>query len=215
MPDLVDKLRATVRHAQQEARDILNDPDTVVLDTETTGLDGAFIVDLAIIRRGGTVFNTLVNPQIHIPADASRIHGIYDRDVKKAPTFDKLWDDGLEDVLRNRRIVIYNAPYDMGVIRNEIVRLGVGRSSDVLTVRTEDALRLYQTWYFGGLGSSARGQTKLTTAHCDSPKCVADVESHAKSGAHRAYADCHATVERLRMIASSCWLHDHHRKVGK
>lgn len=211
MPDLVDLIRATVRHARTTAQEILADPLTCVLDTETTGLvDGSYICDLAIIEKGGTLINTLVNPGVHIPDEASQIHGIYDRDVKHAPTFLELWGD-LEDILRNRRIVIYNSAYDLRIIANELRRSGIRP----FKVTTDDALALYQAWYFGGVGRSARGQTKLTTAHCDSPRCVADVQTHSKLGAHRAYADCKATVSRLRMIAETCWLEEHYRKASK
>jgi DNA polymerase III epsilon subunit-like protein len=208
MADLVDSLRANVRRAQLQATRLLQNPDVVILDTETTGLTGAYICDLAVIRRGGVVFNTLVNPGLHIPEEASRIHGIFDKDVEDAPTFEELWDSGFEEMLDTKLLVIYNAPYDLGVIDNEMSRLGVTRT---IRVRSEDALRLYQQWYFGGIGRSGKGQTKLTTAHCDSPECVDAVNTHAQAGAHRAYADCQATVTRLRIMSESCWLHDHWR----
>lgn len=211
MADIVDLIRANVRRARLLAKEILNDPDTVILDTETTGLSGAYIVDLAVIRKGETLFNTLVNPQVPIPADASKIHGIYARHVKKAPTFAEVWSDGFDKVLRKKRIVIYNAPYDVGVIQNELIRLDLGNGT--IPIRTEDALSLYQQWYFGGVARPARGQTKLVTAHCDAPACVAAVQAHAQAGAHRAYADCQATVTRLRMIAETNWIDDHFRKA--
>lgn len=215
MPDIVDLIRANVRQAERHAKEILSDPRTVVLDTETTGLvDGSYVCDIAVIARGRTLFNTLVNPQVAIPADASRIHGIYDRDVKHAPTFEELWHDGLEAVLRERRVVIYNARYDLKIIRNEIDRLSEPPKQP-FNVRTDDAMLLYQQWYFGGVGRSGKNQTRLVNPHCDSPKCIADVEEHAKAGAHRAYADCKATVSRLRMIAHTCWLHDHYRLPAK
>lgn len=210
MADIVDLIRVNVRSAQERAREILSDPSTVVLDTETTGLaDGALICDLAVIARGRTLINTLLNPGEHIPGDASMIHGIYDRHVKGKPTFEYVWHDSLKDILRESRVVIYNASYDLRIIGNEVLRLG---EEVEFTIRAEDALSLYQTWYFGGASRSGRGQTKLTTPHCDSDRCIAAVSKHQQAGAHRAYADCLATVERLKIIADSCWLHDHHRK---
>ncbi|HEV2172794.1 MAG TPA: 3'-5' exonuclease [Nitrospira sp.] len=212
MPDIVDLIRANVKHAQRRAKQILADPHTVVLDTETTGLvDGSYICDLAIIARGRSLVNTLVNPQVHIPPDASRIHGIYDEDVKYAPTFAELWPE-LERIFRESTVVIYNAGYDVRIIGNEFVRLfGAGPT---FRIKTVDALALYQTWYFGGVGRSGRNQTKLVNPHCDAPACKAAVAKHQQAGAHRAYADCLATVERLKMIANSCWLHEHYRKAS-
>lgn len=211
MPDIVDLIRANVRHAQRQAKEILADPKTVVLDTETTGLvDGSYICDIAVIARGRSVFNTLVNPLVRIPKEASLIHGIYDKDVATAPTFTDLWESGLEEVLRERRVVIYNAAYDLRILRNEVLRLAEPPLTP-FNIRTDDAMKIYQDWYFGGVGRSGRNQTRLVNPHCDAPKCIADVEKHAKDGAHRAYADCKATVTRLQMVANTCWLHDHYR----
>ncbi len=213
MPDIVDLIRATVKHAQHTAKEILADPDTVVLDTETTGLvDGSFVCDIAVIARGRSLYNTLVNPLVHIPAEASAIHGIYDRDVKDAPTFEGLWHSGLAELLRTKRVVIYNVPYDLRIIANEARRF-TETHPEQFHIRTEDALKLYQDWYFGGVGRSGKGQTRLVTAHCDAPKCTEAVKRHAQAGAHRAYADCLATVERLKIIANTCWLHEHYRST--
>ena len=213
MADLVDLIRASVKTAQREAKSILADPTTIVLDTETTGLNGAYIVDLAVIARGKTLINTLVNPGMHIPSGASEIHGIYDDDVKNAPTFDDIWPK-FEKLLRKSRVVIYNAPYDLRVIRNEITRLDSELKSP-LNIKVEDALTLYSQWYFGGVGRSGKNQTRLVNPHCDAPKCQEAVKKHASDGAHRAYADCLATVERLRMIANTCWLEEHYKRGTK
>lgn len=88
---------------------------TLFLDTETTGLDGRRdrIVEVAIIgEEGEVIINTLVNPGIPIPAEASRIHGISDAMVKAAPNFDALWPKIAAHV-RGNRIVIYNAKFDL------------------------------------------------------------------------------------------------------
>ena len=85
------------------------------LDTETTGLsaaDGDRIVEIAIVDvRGRTLVNTLVNPRRPIPRDASRIHGITDRMVERAPALADLWPE-LERILSGKQVVIYNAAYD-------------------------------------------------------------------------------------------------------
>lgn len=71
----------------------LNRPITI-LDTETTGLGAAEatgIVDIAYltIHPDGRVveFETLINPSQAIQEGASRIHGIWPKDVKDAPRF--------------------------------------------------------------------------------------------------------------------------------
>ncbi|MCX4993494.1 hypothetical protein [Streptomyces sp. NBC_00568] len=55
------------------ARAVLSDPDTVVLDSETSGLDwDPRIVDLGVQKVSGDVLvDTLLNPGEPIPIDAS------------------------------------------------------------------------------------------------------------------------------------------------
>lgn len=95
------------------ARRILDDPSCVVLDTETTGLhDSARIVEIAILSIDGEVLlDSLVNPGVPIPAEATRIHGITDEMVKDAPTFSDLLVP-LTAALHGRKVVIYNRDFD-------------------------------------------------------------------------------------------------------
>ena len=68
--------------------------DFVYLDTESTGLDPEVdrICEIALVRyRAGQreVFHTLVDPEMHIPATASAVHGITDEMIceARAPKF--------------------------------------------------------------------------------------------------------------------------------
>jgi hypothetical protein len=103
------------------AAEALVDPDVVVLDTETTGLDDdARIVELAVLSSAGDVLlDTLVDPGVPIPAGASDIHGITDSDVAGAPRFSDLVVR-LADLLKGKRVLIYNKWYDVGVLRHEL-----------------------------------------------------------------------------------------------
>ncbi len=65
----------------------------VFLDLETTGINIVTdrIVEIAFLKVNidGTEEEKLlrINPERHIPEETSKIHGIYDEDVKNAPTF--------------------------------------------------------------------------------------------------------------------------------
>ena len=88
--------------------------DTVYLDTETTGLDADDeIVELTIIDDDGEpLINTLLKPVNHTEwPDAENIHGISPMDVRNAPT-QKQISGKIRDVVKDTRVVIYNAPYD-------------------------------------------------------------------------------------------------------
>jgi len=95
------------------ARKVLDDPACVILDTETTGLhDSARIVEIAVLSVDGSVLlDSLVNPQVPIPAEATRVHGITDDMVKDAPTFSDLLVQ-LTGALINRKVVVYNRDFD-------------------------------------------------------------------------------------------------------
>ena len=104
----------------QRARNLLS-KDPLILDTETTGLDG-FIVQIAVINStGGVLLDTMVNPQCAISEEAQAIHGITAEMVADAPTFADL-EPKLIELLSGRRVAVYNAAFDRGVICREIRR---------------------------------------------------------------------------------------------
>lgn len=108
----------------------LNDLVLVAFDTETTGLspyDGR-LVEIAGIKfnlQGELLgsFTSLINPGMPIPPDVIRVHGIRDEEVRDAPPVSYVLREffhfvgGPETVL-----VAHNAPFDIGFIRQELVR---------------------------------------------------------------------------------------------
>ena len=80
-----------------------------VIDLETTGVNVAKdkIVELCIAKAklDGTVEvkTKLINPGIPIPLETSLIHGIYDEDVKDAPTFRDIASKVMEMILGRLR----------------------------------------------------------------------------------------------------------------
>lgn len=71
----------------------------VFFDLETTGLNivNDRIVEISLLKvtpNGNEEQRTLrVNPEMHIPDEASKVHGIYDEDVKDCPTFKQIAAD--------------------------------------------------------------------------------------------------------------------------
>jgi len=99
----------------------------VFLDTETTGLsfkEGHKIVEIACIETKdlvttGKVFHRLINPERDVPDDAFKVHG-YSRDfLSTKDTFEKVADDFL-DFVKNKKIIIHNAPFDLGFLNGEL-----------------------------------------------------------------------------------------------
>jgi DNA polymerase III epsilon subunit-like protein len=174
------------------ARHALADPNLVVLDTETTDLfrrdqPHPRIVDLAVLdRHGEPLLDTLVRPDIAIPASSTEIHHITDHDVADAPEFSDL-TAALAAALRGKRLVIYNAAFDMRVIDAELARVFALHPTRAdadwwtrLNVRVECAMLKHARW-FGDWNPDRRSYRwqKLT------------------GGDHRAASDCLATLARM------------------
>lgn len=118
-PDLARGLdpAAARERAVAWARDRLNDPATVFLDTETTGFPPvAEVVDPAIVTTDGEILmDTLVRPLAPIPAAVTAIHGITDEDVAGAPYWLEI-HQRLCAALAGRTVVIYNVDFDRRVL---------------------------------------------------------------------------------------------------
>ena len=97
-----------------------------VLDTETTGLSpksGDRICEIGVVRvrdgRPVAHFQTLVDPGIPMPPMASNVNGITDEMVADAPLFSGVAEEFYRFV-GNDVLAMYNAPFDMKFIRNEL-----------------------------------------------------------------------------------------------
>lgn len=166
------------------ARDLLFDEALVILDTETTGLDGeAEIVEIAIIdRTGSVILNQRIRPHAPIPAAASAIHGIIDADVEKCPTFDQVLPE-ITRVLEGKTVCIYNAAYDIRLIMQSMVAAG---AHDPPLYMATCAMELYATWTgdWNDYHQSYKWQ-------------------RLPAGDHSALGDCKATLEVLKRMAAS------------
>lgn len=103
----------------------------VILDLEATGLNigSDRIVEIALLKvypngnRESKVFK--LNPTIPIPLEASKIHGIYDKDVEDCPTFKDLSRD-LNAFLGGCDLAGYNSnKYDVPLLIEEFTRCDV------------------------------------------------------------------------------------------
>lgn len=100
-------------------------------DLETTGIKVATdrIVEISIVRQqvdGTTKIKTLrINPEMHIPAEVTEIHGISDEDVKDCPTFKQVAHE-LAHFLDNCDLAGYNSNhFDIPLLAEEFLRANV------------------------------------------------------------------------------------------
>ena len=99
----------------------------IILDTETTGLsfrEGHKIVEIACIETKalvptGNLFHRLINPKRSVPEAAFKIHGFSEDFLKTHETFDKVADE-FERFIKNKKIIIHNAPFDLGFLDGEL-----------------------------------------------------------------------------------------------
>lgn len=96
----------------------------VILDVETTDLDGA-ICQIAVIDTAGRVLvDTLVNPEMPCSPEASAVHGLVDEDLVDAPSWAQVWPQ-IQEAVGGRRVLAYNAPFDYGRVLAACVRAGL------------------------------------------------------------------------------------------
>ncbi len=90
----------------------------VFLDTETTGLEMYDeIVEVAVVDYDGTLLlERLVRPTQRMQSDVINIHGITNELVYDAPAWPAVWQE-LEGVLHGRYVGIYNADFDLRMMR--------------------------------------------------------------------------------------------------
>jgi hypothetical protein len=95
------------------ARQVLDKQEPLFIDYETTGLSKRDkIVEVCVMDGAGRVLlSTLINPERHIPADATAVNGISDGDVIDAPTWEEVAPD-LEKLLTGRTVVAHNASFE-------------------------------------------------------------------------------------------------------
>ena len=99
----------------------------VFLDTETTGLsfkEGHKIVEIACVETSdlvatGKVFHKLINPKRNVPKEAFDIHGFSQEFLKNQSTFEQVADE-LLDFIKGKKIIIHNAPFDLGFLNGEL-----------------------------------------------------------------------------------------------
>jgi DNA polymerase III epsilon subunit family exonuclease len=110
---------------------ILNtNTEYVAVDIETTGISTARdrIIEIAAVRFRGTEriseTNWLVNPERHIPAGATRVHGITDDMVASAPLFRDIYP-ALKVFIGDTSLIAHNAHFDVRFIAAEFRRGGL------------------------------------------------------------------------------------------
>ncbi|MDC1020843.1 3'-5' exonuclease, partial [bacterium] len=172
---------------------------TIIIDTETTGLDSdAEIVEIAVIdaEDGKVLLDTLIKPSATIPLQATKIHNITNEDVRDAPSWAEIHNQFL-DVIKDKDIIIYNSEFDTKLI-NQTARIRGCEAIDFSMHNVQCAmLRYAKYWkepnsYYGGFKWQ-----KLTSAIKQQNIDINDLQ------AHRAAADCEMTRRLILKVGEN------------
>ncbi|MEP5154645.1 DNA polymerase III subunit epsilon [Planktotalea sp.] len=99
----------------------------LVLDTETTGFDpfsGDRLVEIGAVELinqmpTGNTYHQYINPERSMPNDAFEVHGLGDDFLRDKPVFKQVAQEFL-DFVKNDRLVIHNAAFDMKFLNAEL-----------------------------------------------------------------------------------------------
>ncbi len=104
----------------------------IVLDTETTGIsvkEGHRIVEIGCIELDELIptknkFHCYLNPERKVSEKALEIHGYTDDFLSNKKKFSEISDEFLS-FIKDKRLIIHNAEFDLAHINNELSLLGI------------------------------------------------------------------------------------------
>ena len=124
----------------------------VVLDTETTGIsvtEGHRIVEIGCVELENLIptknrFHCYLNPERKVSQKAFEVHGYSDEFLAKQVKFKEIVDQFLE-FIKDKRLIIHNAEFDLSHLNNELKIIG----KEKLSNKTIDSLALAREKYPG------------------------------------------------------------------
>ena len=120
----------------------------IILDTETTGLsvkDGHRIVEIGCIELENliptkNIFHCYLNPERKVSEKAYEVHGYSDDFLSDKKKFSEIADEFL-DFIKNKKIVIHNAEFDISHLNNELLLAGRSKIKKEDTIDTLEIAR--------------------------------------------------------------------------
>jgi DNA polymerase-3 subunit epsilon len=115
----------------------------IVLDTETTGLNprtGDRVIEIGCVelvsrKLTGNNFHRYINPERDSDEAALAVHGLTTEFLRDKPRFHEIAEE-LRAYVQDAEVIIHNAPFDLGFLNHEFMRLGlpefVGHCSGVI-----------------------------------------------------------------------------------
>jgi DNA polymerase-3 subunit epsilon len=190
--------RATVE--QWAAQQLVDPRNTLILDTETTGLMTSGydeVVEVGVIDGNGHIlFRSLCRPQsINRPSLGTEIHGITREMLQHAPSFPVVFDDLVRILRRATTILVYNPGYDRPMLTATARRYSL--SLPTLPWGT-CVMEQYAAWY----GQRHSRRPGFTWQRLQNACFHLQVSTHPEHTTHRAVGDALATLEVIKALAA-------------
>ena len=154
--------------------------DFIILDTETTALDGE-PVEISIINQAGEIlFNSHLKPVGEISEGAYNTHGLSKKDLATAPSFAAVYQELKAILTGAKQVIIYNAGFDTRIINNACTAFNL----PYIEFNTECAM----LWYSQYCGEWHHYYKNFTW-------------QPLPRGEHTALGDCLATLKVIKEMA--------------
>jgi DNA polymerase III epsilon subunit-like protein len=173
------------------ARQVIETGETLILDTETTGLDDHDeVIQLAIIDMYGNVLlQTLVRPTVPVGTEACAIHGITDEVLAQAPSFSNLYET-IAVLLGNRSVLAYHADFDRRILAQTCAKYGL----PPFEVAAWDCVMERYARFWGQRSKAGHAKPQSLSTAC----MQQGIEVH---GHHDAVQDCLLTLALIKAVA--------------
>jgi DNA polymerase-3 subunit epsilon len=94
----------------------------IAIDFETAVYNPNSAISIGLVRYRDhqpvdTYYSLIRPPRLYIRPDFTDIHGLTVDDVRDAPDFLYLWENGIRDFMGDAPLAAHNAAFDMGVLR--------------------------------------------------------------------------------------------------
>lgn len=169
--------------------------NTLILDTETTGLHpSSEVIEISLIDcEGNVLLDTLVKPLGSIPSAATAVHNITEEMCASAPSWTEV-HERYAAIVEGRHVLIFNAPFDLRLIDQTYAQHQISPEA-----RPAFYHHCMMKLYSDHINEPGRyGKAKWQSL----AKAVDHCQIEWKGDAHRALADCFATLDVLKWLAA-------------
>lgn len=166
-------------------------PNSVILDTETTGLNqSAQIIELTIIDiQGNILFNSRIKPKRKMLANNKAVekHGITNEMLENAPTWDIVYPQ-ISQILHNKMVIAYNAEYDLRMFEQTNAKYDLIMPDCTF----ECAMHVFTAYKMAKHNESPRRYKLVDAVH--------ELGLRPVGQAHSAYVDSMMTLDMLKEL---------------